>query len=798
MTNDTRCHKRGGRQSRESISDSSGEAGDEVQTVRQDAMICSSFEERSGSKDFGSGIVGIAPKDKASIRNEKSYSEGKHGRKTVVTCTATTSSGDDRDSSGAGSGNGSGNSGGNVVTVGTTNTTSSGDDRDSSGMNGSSGNGSGHSAIAFDAGPSSASSSDPQAQQRHYHHHHHRSHHRRRLPNDGSSLRVPGNDGSDRLTAASSGQGGSVSTTPATVVAARLPPPNADCTTSTNATTSSSGSGGEGEATNTYCKTGSLLQPHHKPDYHTIRRTFSKLPSRRGDAKKHSTTDSSVEDEGTPTKKKSKHHGLISSKSITSTEKSAKKKKSSLPRGPVDDDGPQIKVGRKKAPPLAGTPRGRGSPSPESDDSNQAEASGGGSSSGSGTEGGYAGSASSNEINGQQASCSSPSVSSSEDSVPAKKSKRHRSMHHPDDTAERRGGKPTKTQQSFSSSEIADFSSEGSTENGNGGGSTINTFSSASPSLSSLNGEGSSSDDLLEMQAMVDQACMLEASTRIRNPKPWAPATRHRIPVQSTSNAGGRLKDDRRFSSSRRSGDKPPILTIGSDIMAHVLTFLEPPNILDVLTMPLSKDWRRNFTCQPELWRVLCLVEPFKARIEDDGDSSSSGDSFTSLHEENDHTAKKLLGRYRLLYSSFVRCMRYLAQIKDDAINGRAPSFIDYGLAGGGAPPAAVGNGQGTASTSQSATSPVGLAASSSRVPDAVIGANKSLKSFFARARGVIKRQRDDLDAEDPKRPRRKVRNFFCGNLFVFVSYHSSHYWIYAAAQNWKEATHLRHFDADV
>ena len=349
--------------------------------------------------------------------------------------------------------------------------------------------------------------------------------------------------------------------------------------------------------------------------------------------------------------------------------------------------------------------------------------------------------------------------------MPAKKSKRHRSVHRADDISDRRGGKPPKTHQSFSSSEIADFSSEGSSENGNGGGSTINTFSSESPSLSSFNGEGSSSDDLEEMQAMVDQASMLEATTRIRNP------LRRRMPpaagkVPSTSNTVGRLKDDRRSSPSRGRFGKPPILTIGSDIMAHVLTFLEPPSILDVLTMPLSKEWRRNFTCQPELWRVLCLVEPFKARIEDDGDgdSSSSSDSFSSLHEENDNNVKKLLGRYRLLYSSFVRCMRYLSQIKDDAINGRAPSFIDYGLAGGGGIPlaAATSSEQRVAQAAGIATAPVASAgASSSVVPDSVIGANKSLKSFFARARGIVeesKRKRDDLDVEESKRPRRKVR----------------------------------------
>lgn len=86
------------------------------------------------------------------------------------------------------------------------------------------------------------------------------------------------------------------------------------------------------------------------------------------------------------------------------------------------------------------------------------------------------------------------------------------------------------------------------------------------------------------------------------------------------------------------------------------------------------------------------MVEPFKAEISDDRDSSekvektdddsSSTDSFCSLNGGLEKTASTLLDKYRLLYTSFVRCMKYLSQIRDDALSGRAPSYIDYGTAG--------------------------------------------------------------------------------------------------------------------
>ena len=58
--------------------------------------------------------------------------------------------------------------------------------------------------------------------------------------------------------------------------------------------------------------------------------------------------------------------------------------------------------------------------------------------------------------------------------------------------------------------------------------------------------------------------------------------------------------------------------------------------------------------------------------------------------------------------------MKYLSQIREDAINGRAPSYIDYGIAGG----------SGDAQT--------------------LVGKNKSLQKFLARARGVVVKSSED------------------------------------------------------
>eukprot|EP00978_Attheya_sp_CCMP212_P027003 scaffold89939_cov54-Attheya_sp.AAC.1 len=119
----------------------------------------------------------------------------------------------------------------------------------------------------------------------------------------------------------------------------------------------------------------------------------------------------------------------------------------------------------------------------------------------------------------------------------------------------------------------------------------------------------------------------------------------------------------------------PGIFSLGTDTMAQCLSFLEPSEVYSLLTVPISREWRRCFTVPKELWRVLCLSEPFNAKLDAGGDDELFDDSSDSSCQ--DHEIKHLFGKFRLLYTSFVRCTRYLARIKDDAVNGRPPSSID-------------------------------------------------------------------------------------------------------------------------
>ena len=180
---------------------------------------------------------------------------------------------------------------------------------------------------------------------------------------------------------------------------------------------------------------------------------------------------------------------------------------------------------------------------------------------------------------------------------------------------------------------------------------------------------------------------------------------------------GSSLKKGESLTASNQIGQnlngKPAIFNLSSDIMAHCMTFLDPPQVHDLLTMPLSKEWRSSFTMPQDLWRVLCLMEPFKAKFDTDGNDSD--DSSFPMHSGLE--VKHLLGQYRLLYTSFVKCIRYLERIKDDAMNGRPPSINGY-LGGNDVSP---------------------------------LRTNENLKTFLARARSIIvknKKQMSDSDGE--------------------------------------------------
>jgi hypothetical protein len=123
------------------------------------------------------------------------------------------------------------------------------------------------------------------------------------------------------------------------------------------------------------------------------------------------------------------------------------------------------------------------------------------------------------------------------------------------------------------------------------------------------------------------------------------------------------------------------ILTLEVEAMSNVLSFLPPQESLHVLTAPICKDWQENFTYQKELWRILCLQDPFSAQMEEeesesDDDSSilSDDDSIADVEDE----IKRAFGSHRLMFSRLVRCQRYIRRIKEDALAGRPPSIIEY------------------------------------------------------------------------------------------------------------------------
>jgi len=122
-----------------------------------------------------------------------------------------------------------------------------------------------------------------------------------------------------------------------------------------------------------------------------------------------------------------------------------------------------------------------------------------------------------------------------------------------------------------------------------------------------------------------------------------------------------------------------PLCALGSDIMSQVLTFLDASEILDVLTMPLCRDWRKTYSLNEDLWKNMCVLEPFKANLVDDTDTDGE-ESFASIPVRP--VLKDAIGEYRLIFTSFVRCFRYLERIQTDARDGRLPAANDNSQTG--------------------------------------------------------------------------------------------------------------------
>jgi len=163
-----------------------------------------------------------------------------------------------------------------------------------------------------------------------------------------------------------------------------------------------------------------------------------------------------------------------------------------------------------------------------------------------------------------------------------------------------------------------------------------------------------------------------------------------------------------------------PFLMLGSDVMISVVSFLDPRETLNLLTMPICKEWRVSYTSDQDLWRTICCTDPFSADLSINGSANEDTDASASLHVvscyddiDDDsfcslgNNSHDVFGEYRLIYTSFVRCMNYLDRVQN----------IDGGY----------GPGSGTGKDSTAGSDHV------TKFPK--FGVTKSLKKFLARSK---------------------------------------------------------------
>jgi len=124
------------------------------------------------------------------------------------------------------------------------------------------------------------------------------------------------------------------------------------------------------------------------------------------------------------------------------------------------------------------------------------------------------------------------------------------------------------------------------------------------------------------------------------------------------------------------------ICNLGVDAMATIFSYLQPIEAYTLISTPISKSWYKVYTVPPDLWKILCFSSPFHAKIGKDKSCDKNGNDYSSSSSFpmcEPTKLRHLLGRYRLLYTSFIKCMRYLERIKYDTINGHNSSsfFIE-------------------------------------------------------------------------------------------------------------------------
>jgi len=120
--------------------------------------------------------------------------------------------------------------------------------------------------------------------------------------------------------------------------------------------------------------------------------------------------------------------------------------------------------------------------------------------------------------------------------------------------------------------------------------------------------------------------------------------------------------------------ENTPIYFVGPDIMANILLYLDPPEVRNIISIPLSTQWQAIYTYPQDIWKILCLSKPFYAKFDDTANEKSSN-SIETFPLYNDLGMRHKFGIYRFLYTSFVNCVLYLEKLKLDFKNG-APSLV--------------------------------------------------------------------------------------------------------------------------
>ncbi|CAJ1942076.1 unnamed protein product [Cylindrotheca closterium] len=121
-----------------------------------------------------------------------------------------------------------------------------------------------------------------------------------------------------------------------------------------------------------------------------------------------------------------------------------------------------------------------------------------------------------------------------------------------------------------------------------------------------------------------------------------------------------------------------PIFRLPSDIMAEILVFLEPSEVLEVVSSPLCKKWLQSYAHDHDLWKVLCTLKPFKVDHGSCQAPTNEGLLYSFIQVEGDLSFK--VSRHRLVYISFVRCVNYLRSLKQGNRNTTSMKPSDRGI----------------------------------------------------------------------------------------------------------------------